>query len=114
MPAEHIPTIIYDSNCRFCMAVREFLEKKSKRKFDFLPVQSPEARIMLRKKGISFIDLQTIFFVDHTSIKTRSKAVFKIFSLLPFPYSLISGFGILPVAFTDYFYKLIAKNRHRF
>ncbi len=107
--------ILYDGNCSFCKTVVGFIDKRDKKNvFRFNTIQSPEARALLRERKENFVDLNTVYFVDGTDVKKRSKAVFGIFSYLSFPYSLLSIFGILPVRLTDAVYKWIAKNRHRF
>jgi len=106
--------IIFDGNCNFCKSIIEWLQQKdTKKNFDYLTIQSPEARQELRKYGIVFIDLQTVFLLDGKKVLTRSKAIFRIFSTLEWPYKAFAFLGFLPVFFTDFVYRQIAKNRHR-
>lgn len=105
--------ILFDGNCNFCRSIINWLQREDKqRKFDFLPIQSPSARILLRNYGMAFIDLQTVFLIDRDKILTRSKAMFRIFSYLEWPYKALAIFKFLPESFTDLVYKQVARNRH--
>lgn len=103
--------IIYDDKCRFCTNFSEWCINKNS-KFNILPVRSKEARQILRDKGIQFIDLQTIYFIDENKVFNRSKAIFNIFKNFSFPYYFISFGMVLPKPITDYFYNIVAKNRY--
>lgn len=108
------PVVIYDGQCKFCNAIVNLVLKKDKKQiFRFSPVQSKEARAILREFNESFISLQTIYVVDRKNVMKRSKACFFILSKLGFPYSAMSLFRFLPLFITDYVYKVIAKNRYK-
>ncbi|WP_073179562.1 thiol-disulfide oxidoreductase DCC family protein [Cruoricaptor ignavus] len=103
--------IIYDDKCGFCTKFSEWCVR-SNNKFITLPVRSKEARQILRARGIQFIDLQTIYFVNGGRVFNRSQAVFNIFKNFKFPYYFISFGLLLPISITDYLYKIVAKNRY--
>jgi predicted DCC family thiol-disulfide oxidoreductase YuxK len=106
--------IIYDGNCSFCNCFVNFIAGKDKKNnFRTMPVQTKEARAILRTANEFFIDLQTIYLVNNGKALKRSTAVFNIFKRLPYPYKLLSAFKILPVSLTDAGYKIIARNRHK-
>lgn len=105
--------IIYDEKCTFCIKFSQWSVRKNKN-FIKLPIRSKEARQILRERGIQFIDLNTIYFVDGKAALNRSKAVFKIFNNFNFPYYFISLGRFLPKVMTDFFYKLFAKYRYKF
>lgn len=103
--------IVYDEKCQFCIKFSEWCVKHNE-KFSTIPIRSKEARQILRAKGIQFIDLQTIHFVDEKEVFNKSRAVFQIFKKLNFPYYFISFGRFLPKTITDYFYKAFAKYRY--
>jgi predicted DCC family thiol-disulfide oxidoreductase YuxK len=108
------PVILYDGVCNFCNAIVNFVIRRDKNKvFLFAPVQSREARLLLRSHNESFASLKTVYLVDKGKVLKRSEAVFRIFQYLPYPWKIISAFGILPLGFTDSGYNFIARNRYR-
>jgi predicted DCC family thiol-disulfide oxidoreductase YuxK len=108
------PVILYDGVCNFCNAVVNFIIEKDKDKiFRFAPIQSKEARMLLRSLNEQFASLQTVYLIKDKTVYKRSAAVFEMCKHLPRPYRFIAVFGYLPIALTDYIYKIIAKNRYK-
>ncbi|WP_026315590.1 DCC1-like thiol-disulfide oxidoreductase family protein [Riemerella columbina] len=103
--------IIYDEKCVFCTKFSMWSTQQNP-SIIAISVRSRDAKSILREKGIRFIDLQTIYYLDHRGVFNRSKAVFQIFRCFKFPYRLISLGGILPKTFTDYIYNIFAKYRY--
>jgi predicted DCC family thiol-disulfide oxidoreductase YuxK len=113
-PVTGKPLILYDGVCNFCNAVVKFvIEKDRQEKFSFAPIQSREARAVLRENNEAFASLKTIYLVEGSQTFKRSRAVFRIFSRLPMPWRIVAVLGYLPVPFTDLCYKLVAKYRYR-
>jgi len=111
---EESPVILYDGLCNFCNAVVNFIVRHDKKKiFSFAPLQTREARGLLREHNEAFVSLKTVYLVEKGNVYKRSRAVFRMFRQLPYPWKMVSFFRILPVWFTDYFYKVIAKNRYK-
>ena len=108
--------ILYDAKCDFCSKTVAYIitQKKKNSTLNAIPVQNKEARSILRNHGITFVDLNTIYFIDNKSVYTKSLAIFKILKYTNFPLSWLSFLSILPNKITDKIYSLIAKNRHRF
>lgn len=108
-------TILFDHNCKMCKASVRFLERRDKlQRLQFMALDSVEARQELKKVGVSFMQKNTVYFIYEQKAYTKSTAVLKALSLLPFPYSALSIFLIVPRFLRDAVYNLIAKNRHRF
>lgn len=105
--------IIYDSECKFCTRFSKWSQSNVKT-LEIISVRSKEARKLLRDKGIKFIDLQTIYFVNDNEVWVRSKAIFKIFTNFTSPWKFISFFSFLPTSITDFGYKIFAKYRYYF
>ncbi len=76
-------------------------------------MQDKEARAFLRNFGVTFIDLNTIYFVDSKRVYVRSSAIFNICKISKFPIKTIYIFSFLPISLTDSVYKWVAKNRYR-
>ncbi|MCS3530810.1 thiol-disulfide oxidoreductase DCC family protein [Chryseobacterium sp. JUb7] len=106
-------TIIYDSECKFCTRFSTWSQSKVS-SIEILSVRSKESRKILREKGVKFVDLQTVYFIDHDEVLVRSRAVFRVFSNFRFPWKFVSYFKFLPLQVTDFAYKLFAKYRYYF
>lgn len=106
-------TILFDSNCKFCVHFANWCVNK-RSSFKILSVRDIQAKALLRNVGVKFIDLQTIYFIQDENVFVRSKAIFKILEFVNYPWKLIVLFQYLPVRLTDYFYKLFAKYRYYF
>jgi predicted DCC family thiol-disulfide oxidoreductase YuxK len=108
------PVILYDGVCNFCNAVVNFVIKHDREKlFLFSPIQSREARMLLRSNNEPFAGLKTVYVVHGGKVFKRSQAAFEIFRLLGYPWKAVSAFGVLPVSFTDMLYKFVARNRYK-
>jgi predicted DCC family thiol-disulfide oxidoreductase YuxK len=75
-------------------------------------LRSREARQFLKERNVQFITMNTIYCIKGDKVSKKSTAVFNIFRHARSPYRYLSLLGILPVAFTDYFYDLVAKHRY--
>lgn len=105
--------IIYDAECKFCTRFSKWSQSKVT-SLEILSVRSKDAKKILRDNEIKFIDLQTIYFVNDNNVYVRSKAIFKIFHNFSSSWRFISLLSILPVRFTDFWYKVFAKYRYYF
>lgn len=106
--------IVFDGKCHFCIATVNFILGRDNGKFSVIAVQDNLARKVLRDKGVKFIDLNTIYFIENEKVYVRSSAALRIFQLMSYPWKAVSAFRILPVNLTDAVYKFVAKNRYLF
>jgi predicted DCC family thiol-disulfide oxidoreductase YuxK len=113
-PDSDKPVVLYDGVCNFCnLIVNTVLKNDSNKIFLFSPLQSKHARALLRKHNEAFVSLQTVYLVMEGKTYKRSKAVFKIFEKLDYPYKALSICRFLPVSLTDWGYKMVAKYRYK-
>jgi predicted DCC family thiol-disulfide oxidoreductase YuxK len=111
--SDESPVILYDGLCNFCNAVVNFIIRHDKNKvFRCAPLQSKDARALLREHNEAFVSLKTVYLVENGEVYKRSAAVFRMFKRLPYPWRAFSAFRILPVSLTDFFYKIIARYRY--
>jgi predicted DCC family thiol-disulfide oxidoreductase YuxK len=114
MKATDQPIVLYDGKCNFCNAIVNYIIERDKKKlFSFAPLQSKEARRILRERDEAFVSLKTVYLVNGMQVCKRSTAIFQIFRRLGMPYSILSVFRFLPVFVTDAVYTFIAKNRYK-
>ena len=106
--------ILFDGECAMCNNYILFVAKNdSDDNFRFLSIQNKKIN---RLKKIHFIDtenISSIYIIHNNEIKSKSKAVLKIVSMLKFPYNLLTVFYIIPNFLRDIIYDLVAKNRYR-
>ena len=106
--------ILFDSKCKFCSNLVAYcISKRDKENIVSIAIQNKDARQILRKLNVSFIDLNTIYFVEGEKVYKRSVAIFQISKYLKFPLNTFFIFSFLPIQLTDFIYKWIAKNRYR-
>lgn len=108
-------TVLYDGECTMCSNQVKFItDHKGDGRFHPVPLQSEEGRRLLRSAGLSDTDLDTIVYKKDARYLTRSSAVLNILKDMGGGWKLLYGFIIIPAFIRDFFYNLVARNRHRF
>lgn len=103
--------VFFDGVCGLCNTLVDFLIKRDKqRKLLFAPLQGETAMKLLLADEIKTLDT-LILWVDGEKY-SKSNAVFKLFTLLGRPYSLVVFFRLFPSVLNDWCYSLIAKKRY--
>lgn len=107
-------TVLYDGECSLCSNQVNFIRRHgSDQLFDFVPLQSEEGRSLLRSAGLDENDLDTVVYQKNGRYLKRSAAVLAILGDLGGAWRLIRVLKIIPPGIRDFFYRLIARNRHR-
>jgi predicted DCC family thiol-disulfide oxidoreductase YuxK len=108
-------TIIFDDTCNFCKASVAWLQAHDReKKMEYLPLQSAEARALLKSHDEQFAQKNTVYLVTAESVYNKSDAVLQALKILPRPYSFLHQLRVFPKPLRNWVYDLIAKNRHRF
>ncbi len=106
--------ILYDGECALCNSQVRFIRKHDKQKrFRFVPLQSEEGRGLLRSAGLNEDELDTVVYAKEGKFLLRSSAVLGILRDLGRGWRLFYSLVIVPAAIRDFFYRLVARNRHR-
>lgn len=104
--------IFFDGECGFCNTSVQFVLKKRKVPFYFLPLQSEKAKELLDQHQITIL-LNTVYFFKHGKIYEKSEAAIQIAKDLKGLYPLFYYLGkIIPLFIRDGIYQFIAKRRH--
>ena len=107
-------TVLYDGECALCNSQVRFISRRDRRKsFRFVPLQSEEGRAMLRDAGLPSDELDTVVYAKGGEHLVRSSAVLEIAGDLGGTWRLLRAAKIIPVTLRDFFYRLVARNRHR-
>ena len=106
--------ILFDSVCLLCSGWVQFVCRRDpKHRFKFVSVQSETGKELLTWCGLPTDHYETMVYIDHGTIHTRSQALLKIAQHFPFPWSLLRAGMIMPRFVRDWLYNRIALNRYR-
>jgi predicted DCC family thiol-disulfide oxidoreductase YuxK len=109
--------LIYDGVCNFCnFWVRFVVKRDKKKKFQFSPYQSVYAKRFFAEQLNDYKTNcpESVIIIENGKVFTNASAIIKILNNMPYPWRFFSFIlNILPIATTDYLYRLIAKNRYR-
>ena len=105
--------ILFDGVCLLCSGwVRFVYRRDPKHMFTFASVQSKTGEALLRWCGLPTDRYETMVYIEHGTVYTRSAAFLKIVQCLPFPWILLRGTALLPRYLRDWLYDRIALNRY--
>ena len=111
--------MLYDGVCGLCNHLVQFLLKRDKNdRFRFASLQSEFAQTLMMKHGVDPHDLDTVYAVkDHgrsnETLLARSDAILFMLQQLGGVWKLTAVGRVLPKAFRDAVYKIVARNRYR-
>ena len=109
--------ILFDGYCNLCSGfVRWLLCRDKSARFQFLPLQSDEARQLLKlseSENTPQNDPDTVILYYDGTIWERSEAVLEVFKNLGGIWRLMLPFKYLPLAWLDKLYNFVARNRYR-
>ena len=111
---DHPRIILFDSVCNLCSAwVRFVYRRDTQQKFKFASVQSHTGKSLLVWGGLPTDYYDTMVYIEHGSIYTRSTAFLKIVQHFPFPWPGLYAGALIPRILRDWLYNRIALNRYR-
>jgi len=106
-------TVLYDSDCNLCNSQVRFIKKRDRKNlFRFVPLQSEEGRDMLHKAGLPENEFDTVVYEKYGQHYLRSSAVLGILRDLGGGWKIPGLLVIIPAVIRDFFYRLVARNRH--
>lgn len=106
--------VFFDGNCGLCARSVRYIRKRDKNKaFDYIPLQATEAEQHIGNNQPQDIDPDTVIFMQNGRFYYRSEAAIRIMMKLGGLNRLFSVFLIIPPGIRDYFYDLVARNRHK-
>lgn len=113
LEVEH-PIVIFDGVCNFCSASVNFLLSHDRAGvFRFAPLQSDAGRRLLEHVSLPPLDADTFVLIEGDRHRVRSDAAIAVARRLPAPWRWAASLAVLPPAWRDALYRLIARNRYR-
>jgi len=109
-----LPVLFYDGDCGLCnRAVRFVLRHERKACVSFASTQSAVCRELLSPRIELKLVESSLVLLEGDRVSVKSAAVFRLAVLMGGWPKWLAAFSVLPTAFTDYLYNLVARNRHR-
>ncbi len=106
--------ILFDGVCNFCNFWVNFILKRDKKNiFKFAALQSEAGQKLLEESELSKNDFDTFILIKRDNYFIKSTAALKISKELKSIVKIFYPFIFLPQPIRDFFYDLIAKNRHK-
>ncbi|MBT94990.1 MAG: hypothetical protein CL431_03365 [Acidimicrobiaceae bacterium] len=108
------PSILLDGECGLCNKFAGFMHRRlrDKKGAQFFGIESEVGQAMISTFPTELQKLDTVYFVNHESIKTKSSAVINCLGLMRFPYRFISFvIWLVPRFVRDAVYDFVAKRR---
>jgi len=114
-PPSSAPVVLYDGDCGFCARSVQFILRRDRRGvFRFAALQSPAAARLLRSAGRNPDPALTTFVLIENGVAyDRSTAALRIARKLDALWPLAYAFIVVPRAWRDPLYDLVATRRHR-
>ena len=104
------PRVFYDEECGLCRSAVEFVFRRDGQgKFEFLPLQSPEAFGLLSDHPAPG---NTLHLIDSSGRHERSTAILRILGQLNAPWSWLRHLRLLPRPLRDSIYDFVARRRN--
>ena len=113
-PQSNRRIVIFDGVCGLCNASVDFIIRHDTDKiFVFAPNQNESAKEILTREGLDPDQIETIYLYQDGILYSKSEAVVRISSSLPFPWRLATAGRVIPRPIRDWAYTLVATNRYR-
>lgn len=113
MTAAPRPVLIFDGVCNICsFGVEIVLKNDRDGVFDFAFAQGAHGGALKRAHGMTEV-LDTVTVVDGERVYIKSDAALYIAQRLGFPWRLFGVFKLMPRAWRDRLYDVVARNRYK-
>ena len=111
---EKFDIILFDGVCNLCNNVIRFIIRFDKlQRFRFVSLQSANGKMLLKDRGITDENINSIIFIHKEKVFFKSAAALNILYNMGYPWRLLYVFILLPTFVRDGIYMVIARNRYR-
>jgi predicted DCC family thiol-disulfide oxidoreductase YuxK len=106
------PIILFDGHCALCSGWARFVLRHDRRgRFRLLPAQTPLGRALYLHYGLDPENYETNILVEEGRGWFRSEGSIRMAEGLGAPWSWFAVLRVLPLAWRDRLYELVARNR---
>ena len=106
--------VYYDGICGLCdFFVNLIVKIDSKEILKFSSLQGESGQKLLNDLKYDSNELNTVLFRTNDQVYTKSTAVFRIIKTIGGFWNVFLILNLLPISFTDFIYKKIAKNIYK-
>jgi predicted DCC family thiol-disulfide oxidoreductase YuxK len=108
------PIIIFDGKCVFCSRFANFILRADRhRRFRLMAAQTPLGLALYRHYGLDPVNYTTNILLADGRPCFKSAGLLRILQLLGWPWALLAAGWIVPSAWRDRLYDIVARNRLR-
>jgi predicted DCC family thiol-disulfide oxidoreductase YuxK len=108
------PILLYDGKCRLCSGFVRFVLRHDRHdSFRFIAAQSPLGEALYRHYKLDTLDYETNILLEQGCPWFKSESSIRVFERLGLPWSILAAGRVLPLAWRDRLYAVIARNRLR-
>jgi predicted DCC family thiol-disulfide oxidoreductase YuxK len=118
-PTGDAPIVLFDGVCGLCNRLIRFLLKRDTHdRFRFASLQNKFAEDLLKRHGADSRDLDTVYVAlnygePNERLLARSDAILHLLTQLDGVWKWARAGRVLPKAFRDGIYEIVARNRYR-
>jgi predicted DCC family thiol-disulfide oxidoreductase YuxK len=106
--------LFFDGNCNLCNGWVLFVVRYDRSKsILFSPLQSPLGQAILKSLEQSTTKLASVVLQHDGKFYTKSSAVLQLLALMGGLWRISAVFYLAPTVVRDFFYDIVARNRHR-
>lgn len=106
--------LLIDGQCLLCNKITHFVAKRDRSKaFQFAMLQSPIGQQLLIEGDFPLNDINTFVMVQGEKYYTKSDAALRVFRKLDGFWRILYLFIVVPQAWRNLVYDVIARNRYR-
>jgi predicted DCC family thiol-disulfide oxidoreductase YuxK len=114
LPDATLRVVVFDGICNVCSGWVRFLERhRIEPPFKLLPMQSDEGKALLADYGIDPDDPATFLVLDQGRQFTESDGAIHVITALGGLWFMFEAARLIPKAWRDWLYRLLARNRYR-
>jgi predicted DCC family thiol-disulfide oxidoreductase YuxK len=108
------PIIIFDGYCAMCSGFARFVLCHDRRGlFRLVPAQSGLGRALYIHYGLDPVDYQTNILIEDGVARFKAEGSIRMAERLGFPWRLAAALRVLPPAWREALYDVVARNRLR-
>jgi predicted DCC family thiol-disulfide oxidoreductase YuxK len=106
------PIIVFDGRCVLCSRWAQFVMRHDRdKRFRLLAAQTPLGTAIYAHYGLDPVDYETNVLLEDGRAWLKSEGTIRMFERLGFPWSAAAVLRVLPRAWRDKLYDVVARNR---